>query len=177
MKRLTLSCMTLALFAVACGSDSTAPTSSTPPATKPTLIATLLPSNEVPPVSNGENVGSGSVAVVWDTTTDAAGNITSAKVNFSVSLFNFPTTVALTAAHIHQGPPTCACPVVVSTQLTASDQVNTGTNGATQFAKNGIAVDGALAQAIISNPSAYYFNVHSTANPGGVARGVLSRTQ
>jgi hypothetical protein len=32
-----------------------------------------------------------------------------------------------------------------------------------------------VAQAIINTPENYYFNVHSTINPGGVARGQLRR--
>jgi hypothetical protein len=34
-------------------------------------------------------------------------------------------------------------------------------------------VDAALAQTIINNPAGYYFNIHTAANPGGVARGQL----
>jgi len=29
----------------------------------------------------------------------------------------------------------------------------------------------------VNNPAAFYFNVHSPTNPGGVARGQLVRTQ
>jgi hypothetical protein len=38
-------------------------------------------------------------------------------------------------------------------------------------------VDPAVAQNIINNPSAFYFNIHSTLNPGGVARGQLVKVQ
>ena len=34
-----------------------------------------------------------------------------------------------------------------------------------------------VAQQIINTPEVYYFNVHSTINPGGVARGQLQRVQ
>ena len=34
-----------------------------------------------------------------------------------------------------------------------------------------------IANQILTNPAGYYFNVHSTLNPGGVARGQLVRTQ
>ena|ERR1051326_2502669 len=178
MKRLSFACVTIALLSVACGSSSSSPTSSTPLATRPTLTATLLPANEVPPVSGPEATGTGNVVITWDTTTDSNGNITSAKVNFSVNLFGFPSTVTAIAAHIHQGPPTCACPFVVNTTLTTSDQVKSDTLGAISFVKTGIAVaDPALAQQIINNPSGFYFNIHSTANPGGFARGQLTRVQ
>jgi hypothetical protein len=35
----------------------------------------------------------------------------------------------------------------------------------------------AVFNAIINNPSGFYFNVHSTLNPGGVARGQLVKVQ
>ncbi|HYM22093.1 MAG TPA: CHRD domain-containing protein [Vicinamibacterales bacterium] len=179
MKRLTFACVALALVSISCGSSAPSTTAATSvTAVKPTFTATLLPSNEVPPVSNGEKVGSGSVTIVFNTTTDAAGNVTSATANFSVSLFGFPAGTAINVAHIHQGASTCVCPVVVSTTLAASDQLSTNTAGALNFAKNNIPIsDPAVAQAIMNNPSGYYFNVHSTLNPGGVARGVLARTQ
>ena len=48
-------------------------------------------------------------------------------------------------------------------------------SGLASFTKDGIAVDPAVAQRIIANPSGFYFNVHSTLNPQGVARGVLTK--
>ena len=51
------------------------------------------------------------------------------------------------------------------------------TNGSGSFTVAGINVTADVASAMLANPSGYYFNVHSTANPGGVARGTLTRTQ
>jgi Phage integrase, N-terminal SAM-like domain/CHRD domain len=51
-------------------------------------------------------------------------------------------------------------------------------NGAGTFTKTAIAVsDPAIAQRIISNPSGFYFNVHTTLNPGGAIRGTLVKVQ
>jgi hypothetical protein len=33
------------------------------------------------------------------------------------------------------------------------------------------------ADGLLANPSAFYFNIHTAANTGGVARGQLTRTQ
>jgi len=49
------------------------------------------------------------------------------------------------------------------------------TNGVASFTKSNINVDPAVAQRILSNPAGFYFNVHTTLNPGGVARGTLNR--
>jgi hypothetical protein len=76
-------------------------------------------------------------------------------------------------AHIHEGASTCACPVVVNTSLAAGEV--TITNGIASFTKTGITVDPAVTQRILNNPAGFYFNVHTTLNPGGVARGQLTR--
>ena len=50
------------------------------------------------------------------------------------------------------------------------------TNGAGAFTRTGIAVTPSLAQEVISTPSNFYFNVHSTLNGTGFARGQLSKS-
>ena len=174
MKRASLLFVGL-LFAVSCGSSSstTGPTGST----KPTFTATLLPANEVPPISGTEASGGGNVTVTFDTTTNSAGQITAATATFVVNLSGFPAGTAINVAHIHQGPPTCVCKVVVSTTLAASDQVATNSVGSITFVKAGVPATADIVQGIINDPSGFYFNVHSTNNPGGVARGVLARVQ
>src|SRR5205823_4389276 len=71
--------------------------SSTPSAPSTITIFTvpLLPSNEVPPVTNAESVGRGTAVI----TIDSAKN----TVDFSVSVKNFPAGTAVNIAHIH-GP-------------------------------------------------------------------------
>ena len=176
MKRLFLLSAVVA-FAVSCGSSSTSSPSSPTPAPKPTLVANLSAASENPPIQGAESGGTGTVAIVFDTTTDSAGNITSAKANFSISLIGFPSTTLLNNAHIHQGPANGNGSPVIQTLLTASDQLKSNSNGAIVYAKNDVVIDAAVAQAILASPGSYYFNVHSQANPGGVARGTLSRAQ
>jgi hypothetical protein len=173
MKRLYVLSAAVA-FAVSCGSSSTSSPSSPTPTPKPTLVANLSAASEVPPIQGAEAGGTGTVAIVFTTTTDSAGNITSAKANFSISLTGFPSTTLLSNAHIHQGPNGAP---VIATLLTASDQLTSSSAGAIVYAKNDVSIDAALAQTILANPANYYFNVHSQANPGGVARGTLSRAQ
>lgn len=172
MKRVPILTAAFALCAAGCGSSSTSPTTSP---TKPTLTASLSPANEVPPVTGAEATGSGTATITFDTTTNASGQITAATVTFVVNLTGFPPGTSINIAHIHQGASTCACPVVVNTGLTAGNTtLPTGTGAFTQA---GINVTPDVASAILANPSAYYFNVHSALNPGGVARGQLSRVQ
>ena len=171
MKRLHLLVLALGVFVSGCAGSSTSPSSSLA-STQPSVTAVLSPSNEVPPVSNAEASGLGSVIVTFNVTRDGSNNITAATATFNVTLSGFPAGTPINIAHIHQGAATCACPVVVSTTLTAGE-VNLATGSGT-FTKSGINVDPAVATAILANPAAFYFNVHSTLNPGGAARGQLA---
>jgi hypothetical protein len=47
-------------------------------------------------------------------------------------------------------------------------------NGSGSITKNGINVPAASAAAILGNPGAHYFNVHTALNPDGAVRGQLS---
>ena len=174
MKRLSLLAAAFALLSAGCGSSSTTTTSPTVVAT-PLFTAVLSPANEVPPVTNAESTVSGNVTITLNTTKDAAGNITAATANFAVTLGGFPAGSVVNIAHIHEGPPTCVCGVVVQTTLVPGDV--TVANGLASFTKTSITVDPAVAQRILNNPAGFYFNVHSALNGGGVARGVLVRTQ
>jgi hypothetical protein len=170
MKHLSPIAVAIALLAAGC-SSSTTPTPTTP--TNPTFTAALSPANEVPPVTNAESVVSGNASITFVTAKDGAGNITSATATFVVNLTGFPPGSSVNIAHIHEGAATCACPVVVNTSLGAGEV--TITNGTASFTKAGISVLPEVAQRILNNPAGFYFNVHTTMNPGGVARGVLNR--
>jgi hypothetical protein len=169
MKRYSVLAVALGLISSACGSSSAAPSSPS----QPTFTVTMSPANEVPPVTGPEASGSGTGTITIATTKDGAGNITSASATFVINLTGFPPGTPINAAHIHAGAPGCACPVVVSTGITAG--ANVLTNGSGTLTVGGINVTPEVAQAILNNPAGYYFNVHSTLNPGGFCRGPLVR--
>jgi len=171
ISRISYLAFVVALVTAGCGKDS--PAAPTPPAA-PRFSATLLPANEVPPITNAEASGNGTATITLNTTKDAAGNVTAATADFSVSLTGFPANTTITGAHIHPGVTGQNGSVVVSLGLVSGEIVLA--NGTATFSKPGITVDPALAQTIISNPAGYYFNVHSTTNGGGFARGQLVRT-
>jgi hypothetical protein len=169
MKCLYASAVALSLFAAACGGDST----TAPSATNPSFTATLSPANEVPPVANAESVGRGTVTVTF-TPTYAAGQITAATAVFVVNLTGFPANTPINVAHIHPGAAGVNGAVLVSTGLTAGQLVLT--NGSGTYTSQAVTINPPeVAQQIINTPENYYFNVHSTLNPGGVARGQLVR--
>jgi hypothetical protein len=70
----------------------------------------------------------------------------------------------LTAAHIHKAPSTDPGPVVVPLKVGPL-----GGTGCTEGVDLQLLVD------IITNPSAYYVNVHNAAYPAGALRGQLDR--
>lgn len=133
--------------------------------------AQLLPASVVPPVSGIEANGSGSVTITFKVKRDTAGAISSALVDFQVTLAGFPVATALTTAHIHRGGPSNNGLAVVDTGL-AQGEVVFG-NLPVTFTKLGISVAPALAQEIFDAPNNFHFDVHSVVNRDGMARGQL----
>jgi len=172
MKRFAFLAIVLALGSAACGNSS----STAPSAVIPTFTAELKPSNENPPISNAEQSGSGTTTVTFNVTRDASGNVTGGTATFIVNLTGFPAGTPINIAHIHQAPAGTNGGIVFSTSLAAGEV--TLPNGSGGFTKSNIAPpDPTIIQAIMNNPAGFYFNVHSSLNPGGVARGQLVRVQ
>jgi hypothetical protein len=75
-------------------------------------------------------------------------------------------------AHIH-GPAAAGtnASVLVSTTLTAGTVVLN--NGSGTFSFPSVSTSAANVSQILAAPQNFYFNVHTTANPGGVMRGQL----
>lgn len=169
MRRLTLACALLVcLVAGACSDDDDNPNS--PTGNEVRLIAGLSPFNEVPLVTNAETSGSGLLTLTLKLTRNAAGTITAATADFNVSLTGFPPGTSLVAAHIHPGAAGVVGAPLVDTGIGTSVNL---TSGSASFTRTGITVAPATAQSIISNPAGFYFNVHTTLNPPGAARGQL----
>jgi len=163
MKRLTiaLGAVTLAAVAAGCGSKSTP----TQPSNTVVFTVNLLPSNETPPITNGENVARGTAVITVHKDTNL--------VEFAVSVNSFPAGSSLILAHIHGPSAPAGVPAVVfvNTNLTAGTAPAL-VNGAATMTLSNTATADQVAQ-ILANPSQFYFNVHSALNPGGVMRGQL----
>jgi hypothetical protein len=175
MKRLAVALLALTVAFVSAACDDDNPTT---PDNSVTFTAQLSPANEVPPVTDAEATGSGTVTIRIDLTRDSAGTITAATANFTVNLTGFPGTTQIILAHIH-GPasPGSTAGVKIDTGITAG-QI-TLTNGAASFTRNGIPVTAPVLTTelpdMIANPSSYYFNVHSQLHGSGVVRGTLAK--
>ena len=115
------------------------------------FTATLIGANEAPNPGNPVAYGSAAVRISYD----------DATVCYSLSVSNLNPPAA--AAHIHQGPPGVAGPIVVP--------FAPPTDG---HSRGCVAdVDRALVQAINTSPGDFYVNVHNPEFPAGAIRGQL----
>ena len=175
MKRLALIALVLA-FGISCDDSPTSP--SDPNVAKFTAI--LLPSNEVPAITNADASASGTMQLTMTVTRDSGNNITGATYDFIVNFTGFPANTTLTGAHIHNAPAGINTAVVVGLPLTTSDTAVPSGQGS--LTKTGLSSTSstvspaAVAQGIFNNPSGNYFNVHTTLNTGGAIRGQLVRS-
>jgi hypothetical protein len=175
MKRVALLALVLA-FGISCDDSPTSP--SDPNVAKFTAI--LLPSNEVPAITNADAAASGTMQLTMTVTRDAANVITGATYDFQVNFTGFPQGTTLTGAHIHNAPAGTNSGIVVGLPLTASDtSVPSGQGSLTKTnlpSTSSTVSAAAVAQGIFNNPAGNYFNVHTTINTGGAIRGQLVRS-
>ena len=161
MNRWGLIVLATCALVAGCGDDD----NGTSPSGAPIVFtADLRPNNEVPPVGNAESTGTGAVQITIQ------GN----TATFFFQLNGFPVDTRVVGAHIHSAGPGINGPIVVNTGLSAASPLIVQ-RGLTEYTSPPVPVDAALVQAIVTNPAAYYFNVHSPLNPGGFARGQLAR--
>lgn len=174
MQRFVMLALVL-VFAVSCDDSPTSP--SDPNVAKFTAI--LLPTNEVPPITNADAGASGTMQLTMTVTRDAANNITGATYDFVVNMTGFPANTTLTGAHIHNAGAGINAGVVVGLPLTATD--TSVPSGQATITKTGLSSTSAtvpattVAQGVFNNPAGNYFNVHTTLNTGGAIRGQLVR--
>jgi hypothetical protein len=165
--------LVLGLVVTGCGGGDT-PTAPSQ-ASSATFTAALRPSNEVPPVTDSEAGGSGTATITFNLTRDSAGTITAATMDATVSVTGFPAGTSLTASHIHPGATGTNGGVLVSLGLTPGE-ISFAT-GSGSFTKRGVSLTVDQVNSIMGNPAAFYLNLHTVANSGGVARGQLTRVQ
>jgi hypothetical protein len=91
----------------------------------------------------------------------------------TATVTGFPSGTSLTASHIHAGATGANGGVFVSLGLSAGEV--TFATGGGSFSKRGITLTVDQANSILTNPGAFYLNIHTAANPNGVARGQLTR--
>lgn len=161
----------VAFGTMACEDDGPTDPSDLP---DPTFRATLTSANEVPPVTNADAGASGVMNITFVVTRDGAGAITGGYVNFNGTLTGFPPGTAITAAHIHTGATGVNGGPVVNLSLSPGEI--TLATGSGPLVKNNVTMTADIANQVVANPAAFYFNAHTAANPGGAVRGQLVAT-
>lgn len=160
MKRLALVSCVAALALAGCGSSNKNPTG---PSNTTVFTVTLLPSNEVPPVTNAESSGRGTAVITVHSDTNT--------IDFSVNLQGFPSGTVIRAAHIHPAPAGQTGGVLVDTGLSSAGGVTLDNGSGTFTRSNSTSAENITN--ILANPQNFYFNIHSAQNGAGVARGQL----
>ena len=164
----------LVVFAAGCGDDDDNPNG--PSLTGPIVFQMQLSAaNEVPPISNAESGARGTATITMNVPRDNSGNPNGAgTIDFAVDLTGFPASgSSIILAHIHLGANGVNGGVEVNTGLSAANSIAL-TNGAGSFSRTGIQIDATKALQLYATPQAYYFNVHSAMNPGGVVRAQMA---
>jgi len=140
-------------------------------------MALMDPSHELPPVSGLQASAVGTLILV--TSRDSLGRTTSAESIFDVNYSGFPSGTAFTGLHIHTGWPAENGPLTINSGLSGSIPAGDDGSGNLHFEmEQPIDRQPTLdaIQGIAVTPGAYYMNMHTTANPVGVARGVVRKT-
>lgn len=172
MKRMAIG-LVAALTLAACGGGASqasptpqrttaAPTAA--PVAKVVFTADLKSSEENPAIAGPEASCSGSATVTLDKTANSGV--------FEVELKGCPATTEPTGMHVHRGAKGVNGGVVVNSGLVAGEWKLTG--GAGKITKTIATIDPAVLSEIVATPAAFYLNVHSKANGGGVVRAQLT---
>ena len=149
MKRLAIPVAILALvFAAGCGDDDD--DNPNGPSNLTVFTVNLLPSLEVPPVTNAEQSARGTAVITVHRDTNA--------IDFNINVNSFPAGSTLTNAHIHNAPagvnagafiaavPTGGFPAIVNGAATYTFTAQANADQVTQ---------------ILANPAGFYFNLHT----------------
>lgn len=141
-----------------------------------TMNLALSPANEVPPITNLN--ATGNFQLTLEVNRDAAGAITGGKVTV-VGVVNFPGAITITGFHIHQGVSTANGSVNFDSGISTSNPLTLATGVGPITSRELSSTD--LAALIVrltvlrNDPTSFYLNLHTTANPGGAIRAQLTR--
>ncbi len=136
----------------------------------------LLPGNEVPAIVGLDAEGAAKITV--QVHRDKAGTIISGIVTFDVD-YRFAGTTTVTGLHVHNAATGISGPVVINSGVNSTGRIvdSDGEGSIFRVATIGPADTAGLAtlNSLISDPSQFYVNLHTTDNPSGAIRGQLDR--
>jgi hypothetical protein len=181
MKRFAPAAVALALFAAGCD-EKLNPVAPTPG--QLTLVSSLSAAAEVPPAGQQGNpagaLEAGATGGLSVLMVPSGGGAYKADFTFSVANLikagvlpaPLDSGSVIVAGHIHSGAAGTAGPVLVPLPISQQAPLVSPTGSVTLTIAN-VTVSADAANAILANPGAFYFNLHSALNPPGVVRGQL----
>jgi len=138
-----------------------------------TFDVTMLPSNEVPPITG--LVASAPSKVTVRTVRSETGEVITGTVTFDVN-YKFPgERVEFVGLHVHDGAGTVAGPVRLNSLLSATNS-RVSESGVGNIYEYQLMTDPnaiATLNSLVANPENHYLNLHTTVNPGGAIRSQL----
>ena len=155
--------------AAACDDDNGTPAPSNQPLV---FTAQMSAAQEVPPVTNAEPGATGNATI---TITPTRFGERDHRRNCRVRVHRARTDA--TEQHHPRAYPRrrsgVAGGVLANTGLSAATAIPTPAGSAGVQSPSPVSVDAATINSIVANPAGFYFNVHTSLNPGGVVRGQL----
>ncbi|HMC62901.1 MAG TPA: CHRD domain-containing protein [Candidatus Solibacter sp.] len=136
---------------------------------------TMLPANEVPPVTGLAATGPSEVPIYLLRSAD--GSVAAGATLFDVNVRGFPAPTTFTGLHIHDAGPGLASGVVFPSGLDGNlNKVVSDTGNGNIWRLVNVTTASAIAKlnALVQNPNGFYLNVHTTVNGGGAAREQLA---
>ena len=137
----------------------------------------MSPANEVPAINDPAISGFGTVWV--RVVRDAAGKVVSGTVDFGVR-YQLAGPITITGLHIHKGDAGTNGPVLIDSRINGAnpvvDEMGRGAIDRPVEVPAG-SPNVAVIEDLLKTPSAYYINMHTTVNPGGVIRAQLTRAE
>ena len=139
--------------------------------------AVLSPANEVPAITGLAVSGMGTILL--HVVRDSSGKVISASTDFNAS-YVYPGEVTFTGMHIHKGNAGENGPVTINSTIGSGAAAVNDPTGRGALIRQGYTSSTDVAgletvNGMLTNPAGFYFNVHTTINPGGVMRGQLQR--
>jgi hypothetical protein len=171
MKRF-LALTVASVFFISCGTGSEPTGGNNNSGTTPTTFTvSISPAAEIPPVT-GPDASITGTATIKITATRENGTVRSATIDYQITGSGFPAGTTITGAHVHTGGSAVNGGIFHNPGITSNDMPIA--NGTGSVTKNGLSLNAADAQAILANPAAFYFNLHTANNPNGAARAQLA---
>ena len=143
------------------------------PTTRIAFPLTLLPSNEVPPITGLDASGPSEYSIY--VLRNADGTIPAATAVFDVN-YRFPGTTEFTGLHIHNGAAGVNGPVVIDSGISGTNSVTSADGIGNLFYFGNVISQAGLAtvNSLVASPELHYLNLHTRVNPGGVIRAQLA---